>query len=131
MLLAPVIAAAVLATQSPPGPAFRVRGYGYASSTLSTHSGNGESYHRVEPNLDGRTWTIGGGAGAFLTPTVGLETEFVYGGLVSAPQVFHYQWSQEYTATNRDILINELVRYRAGGTPYSRLKARLKAASDS
>src|SRR5690349_18291420 len=115
MTVIPLIAAAWLLAQSPSAAPPRFRSYGFAASTISIHPGTGEPYHRIDDRLNGSTWTIGGGAGVFLTPRLGLEGEVVLGGTVSAPQEFHYTFSEQYIASNRDVLINELVRFRPGG----------------
>jgi hypothetical protein len=94
-------------------PPARHRFFAYGSGVLSHHPANGASYYHVADNLGGQTWAIAGGAGAFLTPSIGLEGEFVLGGLVSAPQVFSYSYRTEYIAQNRDIVIDGLLRFRS------------------
>jgi hypothetical protein len=113
MMLGPFLLSALL-TQAKdiPAPAPRRRVYAYGSGMLSHHPANGASYHRVEPNLGGQTWTIVAGAGGFLTPSIGLEGEFVLGGMIAAPQVFSYELRTNYVAQNRDILIDEMIRFR-------------------
>jgi hypothetical protein len=105
MVMLPILAAAFVA-----------QSYAVVTPAISIQPGTGEAYHRVPDRLNGTTWALAGGAGVFLKPSVALEGEVVFAGDVSAPQEFHYTASTEYTASNRDILINELVRYRAGGT---------------
>jgi len=116
MVIAPLVMSILVAARAQPAPASTPRSYGFVSAGLSLHPGNGESYHRVDDHLHGTTWTLGGGGGAFLTPAIGLEAEVLFAGTVSAPQAFRYTNSQEYIANNRDVLINGLVRVRAGGT---------------
>jgi hypothetical protein len=116
VILGPLLAAALLSVpQSVRQDATARRFYAYGSTVFSYHPDNGATYHRVEDRLGGHTWTIAAGAGGFITPSIGLEGEFVFGGIVSAPQRFSYAFSTDYIAQNRDILFNELLRYRPGG----------------
>lgn len=115
MVIASFLIAAVLASQPPPTPDRVRRGYIQGSLLLSHHPASGATYHRVDPNLSGDVAAVSVAAGGFLSPTIALEGEFVYGRLVSAPQGFHYSFNIDYVAQNRDMLINELVRYRPEG----------------
>ena len=112
MVIASFLIAAVLASQPPPTADRVRRGYIQGSLLLSHHPASGATYHRVDPNLSGDVAAVSVAAGGFLSPTIALEGEFVYGRLVSAPQGFHYSFNIDYVAQNRDMLINELVRYR-------------------
>jgi len=51
-------------------------------------------------------------AGGFLSRKLALEGEFVYAGTVSKAQEFSYSFQIDYTAKNRDLLFNELLRFR-------------------
>jgi len=72
-------------------------------------------YHRESPNLRGTAPAVSVSGGGFLSPSLALEGEFVYGRTVSAPQRFSYFSSEDYVAGSRDLLFNELLRYRPRG----------------
>jgi hypothetical protein len=133
MVIGPLLVGAALTLQpAAAAPAPRApRAYAYGSAFVSHHPANGAAYHRVTPNLGGRSIDVAGGAGGFLTNRIGLEGEFVFGGDVSRPQRFSYFFSEDYIGRNRDILINELLRYRASpvvqlvaGGGYARVTSR-------
>jgi len=115
MTIAPLLVAMTIAAQAKSAQTSRFQPYVFGSGGLSIHPGTGAEYFRVPDRLNGHTWTVGGGGGVFLTPSFGLEGEFVFAGEVRAPQEFHYSTTTSYVVHNRDILINELVRFRAGG----------------
>jgi hypothetical protein len=115
MIIGPLMMTAVLASRpQPPAPRLR-RGFVQTSVLLSYHPPATESYHRVYPNLQGTAPAIGFTAGGFLSPAIALEGEFFYGRTVSKPQRFSYFTSEDYIAGSRDVLLNELIRYRTGG----------------
>ena len=98
---------------APPEPSSR-RGYAQALVLGSYHPVASDSYHREFPNLQGTAPALSVAAGGFMSPSLGLEGEFVYGGTVSAPQRFSYFSAEDYVAGSRDLLFNELLRYRPG-----------------
>jgi hypothetical protein len=101
--------------QTAPAPTHR-RGYVQSALIVTAQRASSETYHRVSPNLSGHAIGIAIDAGGFLTPSLALEGEFVFGGAVSAPQRFSYSWSEDYVAENTDLLLNELLRWKPGGT---------------
>ena len=116
MIIGPLLITAALVARQPPAvPASTMRPYGHGSVLISHHPANGARLHRVAHNLGGNTWTLSGGAGAWLSPSIGLEGEFAIGGTVSAPQDYIYFTSEYYTAQHRDLLLNQLIRYRPRG----------------
>lgn len=115
MILAPFFLSASLAQTAAAPPDARRRGYVQALVHASYHPAASTSYHRESPNLTGTTAALSVSAGGFLSRSIGLEGEFVYGGTVSAPQRFSYFSSEDYLAGSRDLLFNELVRFRPGG----------------
>lgn len=115
MNFGPLLLTVVLASRpAPPEPSSR-RGYVQALVLASYHPAASNSYHRESPNLHGTAPAVSVSAGGFLSPSLALEGEFVYGGTVSAPQRFSYFSSEDYLAGSRDLLFNELLRYRPGG----------------
>jgi len=115
MILAPFLLSAALAQTAAAPPQTRRRGYVQALLLASYHPAASDSYHRESPNLHGTAPAVSVSAGGFLSPSLGLEGEFVYGRTVSAPQRFSYFSSEDYLAGSRDLLFNELLRYRPGG----------------
>ena len=115
MFIGPLLLAAALASRPPPHEPSTRRGYVQASILVSHHPGNGATYHRVDDRLGGTALTVSAGGGGWISSSIALEGELVYGGLVSAPQQFRYAFTTDYIAQNRDLLLNELVRYRPGG----------------
>jgi hypothetical protein len=115
MILAPFFLSAALAQTGAAPPETRRRGYAQALVLASYHPVASDSYHREFPNLQGTAPAVSVSAGGFLSPSLALEGEFVYGGTVSAPQRFSYFSSEDYIAGSRDLLFNELLRYRPGG----------------
>jgi len=116
MVLAPFFLSAALL--QPPRPALegpRRRGYVQGLVVASYHPAASEGYHRESPNLRGTAAAVTVTAGGFLSRSIALEGEFVYGRTVSAPQRFSYTFSEDYIAGSRDFLFNELVRYRPRG----------------
>ncbi len=109
-----LVSAILVARQPRPQPRPR-RAYAQGALLFSQHPAASATYHRVDPNLSGHTWVVSGAAGRFLNPSVALEGELAYGGFVSAGQHFGYFISSDYIAQNRDLLLNEIVRYRPGG----------------
>jgi hypothetical protein len=115
MTIGPLLLTVVLASRPvPPKPSSR-RGYVQALVLASYHPKASNSYHREFPNLQGTAPAVSVSAGGFLSPSLALEGEFVYGRTVSAPQRFSYFSSEDYLAGSRDLLFNELLRYRPGG----------------
>ena len=79
----------------------------------------GPEVRRYHGTLSGRAIGFTVSAGKPITPVIALEGEFAFGGTVSGPQIFDYQERREsFTAENRDILINMLVRVRPYQNPY-------------
>ena len=115
MILAPFLLSAALAQTAAAAPERRRRGYAQALALASYHPKASASYHRESPNLQGTAPAVSVSAGGFLSPSLALEGEFVYGRTVSAPQRFSYFSSEDYLAGSRDLLFNELLRYRPGG----------------
>ncbi|HEX9366529.1 MAG TPA: hypothetical protein VF921_07875 [Vicinamibacterales bacterium] len=121
MIIGPLLLSAALAVRQPPAPSPPIRrAYGQVSLFVSHHPANGDTYPPVDARLGGDAWTLSAGAGGWLSRSIGLEGEIVYGGLVSAPQqrrpvLTRYYFTEDYIAQNRDVLLNELVRYRPGG----------------
>ena len=115
MILAPFLLSAALAQTAAAPPQTRRRGYVQALLLASYHPAASDSYHRESPNLHGTAPAVSVSAGGFLSPSLALEGEFVYGRTVSAPQRFSYFSSEDYLAGSRDLLFNELLRYRPGG----------------
>lgn len=115
MVLAPLFVTAALLQPPRPVPEPRRRGYAQGLVLASYHPPASESYHRESPNLRGTAPAVSVTAGGFLSPSLALEGEFVYGRSVSAPQRFSYTISEDYIAGSRDLLFNELVRYRPRG----------------
>jgi hypothetical protein len=118
MIIGPFLLLSALAARQPstptPAPRHR-RAYVQGLVLLSHHPPATASYHRVSPNLKGTVPVVSVSAGGFLSPVVALEGEFVYGRTVSMPQHFSYFSSEDYIAGSRDLLFNELLRYRPGG----------------
>lgn len=115
MIIGPLLLTAALAIRPSQSTRRPRRGYVQGSLLLSHHSPSGATYHRVDPNLKGNAADVVLTAGGYLTPSLALEGEFVYGGRVSAGQQFRYTFNRDYVAGNRDVLITELVRYRPDG----------------
>ncbi len=114
-MLVPFILSAALAQLHPPPVETRRHGYVQALFLVSHHPPASRSYHRESPNLQGTAPALSLSAGGFLSAAFGLEGEFVYGRTISAPQRFSYFSSEDYIAGSRDLLFNELIRYRPGG----------------
>jgi hypothetical protein len=118
MIIGPFLLLAALAARQPstPTPAPRPRrGHVQGSFLVSRHPPATASYHPVSPNLEGTGPVVSVSAGGFLSPAIALEGEFVCGRTVSMPQHFSYFSSEDYIAGSRDLLFNELLRYRPGG----------------
>jgi hypothetical protein len=117
MIIGPLVITAVLAARPQPQPAAPPARRGFVQGTflLSYHPPATKSYHRVSPNLQGTAPAVAFTAGGFLSRAIALEGEFFYGRAVSRPQRFSYSFSEDYTAGSRDLLLNELLRYRPGG----------------
>lgn len=115
MILAPFFLSAALAQTAAAPAETRRRGDAQALVLASYHPVASDSYHRESPNLQGTAPAVSVSAGGFLSPSLALEGEFVYGRTVSAPQRFSYFSSEDYLAGSRDLLFNELLRYRPGG----------------
>jgi len=116
MVIAPFFLSAAL--MQPPHPALegrRRRGYVQGVVVASYHPAVSDGYHRKSPSLRGTAPAVSVSAGGFLLRSIALEAEFVFGRTVSAPQRFSYTISEDYIAGNRDLLFNELVRYRPRG----------------
>lgn len=115
MILSPFFLSAALAQTAAAPPETRRRGYVQALVLASYHPAASDSYHRESPNLRGTAPAVSVSAGGFLSPSLALEGELVHGWTVSAPQRFSYFSSEDYLAGSRDLLFNELLRYRPGG----------------
>jgi hypothetical protein len=115
ILLAPFLLSAALTQTAAAPPPTRRRGYMQTLLLASYHPAASTSYHRESPNLRGIASAVSVAVGRFLSRSLALEGEFVYGQTVSAPQQFSYFSSEEYRAGSRDLLFNELLRYRPGG----------------
>jgi hypothetical protein len=114
MVLAPLLLGFGVFAHQPPPLARGARLYAQAAGYAAYHPPNGVLYHRVAPALGGMTLDTALGGGGFITPRVALEGELVLGGDLSGPQRFSYFTAEEYTGHNRQLLVNELVRFRAG-----------------
>jgi hypothetical protein len=115
MLFAPFLVSAALAQQPrPAAPTPRRRGYAQVLVLASVHPAASNGYHRESPNLRGTAPAVSVSAGGFLSRSIGLEGELVYGVTISAPQRFSYFSSEDYTAGSRDLLFNGMLRYRPG-----------------
>jgi hypothetical protein len=96
---------------------------GSASSNTSTPAGYvqiaplmivqppGIANHRVHPALSGRVPGVAISAGAFVTSAFAVEGEVVWAGTISTPQQFSYTWREDYTAQDRDVLLNVNLRW--------------------
>lgn len=102
MVIAPTLLAAAMLMQS--------RGFAVASVSFAQHPDNGPLNHRISPALGGHSWDVSGGGGVHVTTAAAVEGEFMYGGIVAAPQRFSYFSSETYTERERDVLVNALVR---------------------
>jgi hypothetical protein len=109
-----MIAAALAARPQAPTPPLR-RGYVQGAILVSRHPPAGASYHRVSPNLEGTVPAISVSAGGFVSPAIALAGEFYCGKTVSMPQHFSYDYSEDYNAGVRDVLLDGLLRYNPGG----------------
>lgn len=74
-----------------------------------------DPYQRVSPNLSGHSVGIIAEGGGLLTRSWALLGEFVFGTPVSVQQLLSSSWREDYIAENRDLLLNELVRWKPGG----------------
>ncbi len=114
----PICLAVTLVAQSAAAPAPKTvltpKVYVTGAALMTIQPASGGTYHRVAENLKGHTLGLAAAVGTFLTPSLALEGEVVFGGLVSAPQRFSYNWTTDYTAENRDFLFNELLRWSPG-----------------
>lgn len=115
MVIAPLMMAVALAARPHPQAARVRRGYVQGTVLLSHYPPAPIGYHRVSPNLEGRAPAVSLSGGGFVTRSIGLEGEVLYGREVKRPQRFSYFTSEDYVAASRDLLINELLRYRPGG----------------
>src|SRR5260221_14679435 len=115
MILGPLLLTTALTARPPQSPPDSRRWYAQGSVLVSYQPAATASYHRVSPNLHGTVPAVSVTAGGFLSSAIALEGEFFYSRTVSMPQRFSYFSSEDYTAGSRDLLINELVRYRPGG----------------
>lgn len=111
--------ALALLAQSGPAPAPRdaaltPKVYVTGGVLMTVQPASHDMYHRVAENLKGHAIGLTAGVGTFLSPGLALEGEVMIGGLVSAPQRFSYNWTTDYTAENRDLLFNELLRWSPG-----------------
>jgi hypothetical protein len=114
MIVGPLLIASGLMLQRPvPSHVGARRWYAQGTLSWSHHPPAREMYHRLDRNLQGRAWSFGVEGGGFLNSSIALEGEFLYGGWVTAPQHFGYTFSEDYIEGNRDLLFNELVRFRA------------------
>ena len=91
------------------------RGLIEGTAGVSVQPASSETYHRVSPNLSGQAFSISLQAGGFLSKSLALEGELVFAAPISAAQRFSYNWTEDYIAENRDVLLNELVRWKPGG----------------
>jgi hypothetical protein len=82
---------------------------------------SGTANHRVTPPISGKTIGIGASGGVFVTPTIAIEAEFVFGKAISMPQQFSYFWNANYIAQSRDLLLNGNVRWKPDGTRHLEL----------
>jgi hypothetical protein len=108
MVIAPFLVTAAMALQ--PVTPRHGRGYAVASFAVAYHPANGPLYHRVYPALGGHSWDMSGGGGFYVTSGAAIEGEFLFGGIVAAPQRFSYFTSETYTEQARDVMLNALVR---------------------
>ena len=107
-----VVAAMIQSSQAAPGH----RPYVQASLFASVRPAARYRILHIDQNLRGATAAIAVGGGAMVSPSIGLEGEFVYGGAISQHQFFNYTLSEDYTAENQQVLIDALLRYRPGGS---------------
>jgi hypothetical protein len=68
--------------------------------------------HRIAPPLGGHAVGLSLGAGGFVTPTIGVEGEFLFSGSVTTQQRFTYFWYEDFTGDTRDVAMNALLRVR-------------------
>jgi hypothetical protein len=72
----------------------------------------GTPNHRVQPAFSG---IASGVQAAFNWPvgrTADVGGEFTYGGSISKPQGWYYNWAEEYVTVNRDMLLTVAARFR-------------------
>lgn len=106
-----LLSAALLQKMPPPVAPHRPHAYAVAMVAFSQHPADAHHYRDFITSVGDNSFDLSGGAGASISPTLAIEGELVYGGIVSTPQ------STFYTEQVRDILLNALVRYRAAAMP--------------
>ena len=112
---------ATMAQQTPRSAARDHRPYFQSSLFASVRPASSYRILHIDENLRGATAAVSVAGGVTVSRSVAVEGEFVYGGTVSAHQVFNYTTSEDYTAENQQFLLNALLRYRPGGSSLSSL----------
>jgi hypothetical protein len=105
-----VLAAAQQVPSSPAAPPRNGRLYVQAVPVATRDVGQA-NYHRISPPLAGYALGLTLGAGYAFTPSAAVEAEVALAGAVSAPQVFSYNWREEFVTENVDRFVNVLGRW--------------------
>jgi hypothetical protein len=72
----------------------------------------GVANHRVSPAIGGHTLGVAVATGAFVTPRLAVEGEWVLARTISTPQRFSYFWTDDYIGQSRDLLVSASLRWR-------------------
>lgn len=74
----------------------------------------GESnYHRIRPPLEGYALGLTTGVGYAYSSSAAVEAEIALAGIVSTPQRFSYNWTEDYLTENIDRFFTVLGRWTA------------------
>jgi hypothetical protein len=114
MAIGPLLAAMAVAAQTvsaAPANPHDARAYGFGTVALAYHPSSQVYYRDIISPVSGSGVDVIGGGGLFLTRSLGVEGEVVYGGAVSTPQFTFFDENV------RDVMLSGLVRYRPQDTP--------------
>jgi hypothetical protein len=81
--------------------------------SVATRDVGQSNYHRIDPPLAGYALGFTMAAGYSFTPSASVEAEVALAGVVSTPQVFSYNWREEFVTENADRFVTLLGRWAA------------------
>ena len=107
-----LLAAAQQVPSSPAPPSRNGRLYMQGVSVATRDVGQ-SNYHRIDPPLAGYALGLTMAVGYSFTPSASVEAEVALAGVVSTPQVFSYNWREEFVTENVDRFVTVLGRWTA------------------